>query len=93
VKHHENARMLHTDNIQIVYVAIVGTVMLMAVLEWILWLAAFLYCLVKVFIKAENTSIRVLSVVVGILFTAFRSVFLPLTMYHMYRRCLTITTG
>jgi len=49
--------------------------MLMAILEWVLWLAAFLYCLVKVFIKAENTSIRVLSIVVGILFTAFRSVF------------------
>lgn len=32
----------------IVYVAIVGTVMLAALLEWILWLLAFLYCLAKV---------------------------------------------
>jgi len=46
--------------------------MLAAVLEWILWLLAFLYCLVKVFVKAENAGIRVLAVVVGILFTALR---------------------
>lgn len=72
MKHHGIKPGSYTDIVQIVYVAIVGTVMLMAILEWVLWLAAFLYCLVKVFIKAENTSIRVLSVVVGILFTAFR---------------------
>ena len=72
MKHNQISHWYQTDIIQIVYVAIVGTVMLMAILEWVLWLAAFLYCLVKVFIKAENTSIRILSVVVGILFTAFR---------------------
>ncbi|KAK3079453.1 hypothetical protein LTS18_004824, partial [Coniosporium uncinatum] len=54
----------------IVYVAIVGSVMLAALLEWFLWLAAFLYCLVKVFQKAENWSIRILSVIMMILFTA-----------------------
>lgn len=60
-----------TDN-QIIYVAIVGAVMLAAFLEWILWLAAFLYCLIKVFQKAENVSIRVLSSIMMILFTIFR---------------------
>ena len=57
---------------QIVYVAIVGTVMLAAILEWVLWLAAFLYCLIKVCVKAENNSIRFLAVVVMILFTLLR---------------------
>ena len=57
---------------QIVYVAIVGLVMLAALLEWFLWLAAFLYCLVKVFQKAEFWHVRVLSVIMMILFTAFR---------------------
>jgi chitin synthase len=55
-----------------VYVAIVGSVMLAALLEWFLWLAAFLYCLVKVFQKAETLSVRILSVIMMILFTAFR---------------------
>ncbi|PNS16983.1 hypothetical protein CAC42_4947 [Sphaceloma murrayae] len=61
----------------IIYVAIVGTVMLAAFLEWILWLMAFLYCLIKVFQKAENVSIRVLSVIMMILFTLLRAIFLP----------------
>jgi chitin synthase len=46
--------------------------MLAAFLEWFLWLAAFLYCLVKVFQKAENMSIRVLSVLMMIAFTLLR---------------------
>lgn len=46
--------------------------MLAALLEWILWLAAFMYCLVKVFQKAENISIKILAIVMMILFTAFR---------------------
>ena len=48
--------------------------MLAAFLEWILWLCAFLYCLIKVFQKAENNSIRVLAVVMTILFTILRYV-------------------
>lgn len=52
--------------------------MLAAFLEWFLWLAAFLYCLVKVFQKAETMSIRILSVIMMILFTAFRAIFLPI---------------
>ncbi|KAF2109858.1 chitin synthase D [Lophiotrema nucula] len=62
----------------IVYVAIVGTVMLAALLEWFLWLAAFLYCLVKVFQKAENMSVRILAIIMMVLFTAFRAIFLPI---------------
>ncbi len=46
--------------------------MLMAFLEWFLWLAAFLYCLVKVFQKAEHWSIRILAIVMMIVFTSFR---------------------
>ncbi|GAM84528.1 hypothetical protein ANO11243_025240 [Dothideomycetidae sp. 11243] len=61
----------------IIYVAIVGTVMLAAFLEWILWLFAFLYCLIKVFQKAENTSIRVLAAIMMVLFTVLRIIFLP----------------
>lgn len=56
----------------IVYVSIVGTVMLAAFLEWFLWLAAFLYCLFKVFQKAENVSTRVLVIINVILFTLLR---------------------
>ena len=57
---------------QIVYVSIVGTVMLAAFLEWFLWLAAFLYCLVKVYQKAEHWTIKLLAVVMMILFTLIR---------------------
>jgi chitin synthase len=46
--------------------------MLAAFLEWFLWLAAFMYCLVKVFQKAETISVRILSVVMMVLFTALR---------------------
>ncbi|KAK8187943.1 chitin synthase-domain-containing protein [Phyllosticta capitalensis] len=62
----------------IVYVSIVGTVMLAALLEWLLWLAAFMYCLIKVFQKAETASIKVLAVVMMILFTLLRAIFLPI---------------
>ncbi|ORY08798.1 chitin synthase-domain-containing protein [Clohesyomyces aquaticus] len=62
----------------IVYVAVVGSVMLAALLEWFLWVAAFLYCLVKVFQKAETVSIRILAVIMMFLFTALRAIFLPI---------------
>ncbi|KAM5435768.1 putative chitin synthase [Microsporum ferrugineum] len=61
----------------IIYVAIIGPVMLAAFLEWFLWLAAFLYCLYKVFVKAEHTSVRVLAIVMMVAFTALRGIFLP----------------
>lgn len=59
---------------QIIYTAIVGVIMVAAVLEWFLWIAAFLYCLYKVFRKAEHWTIRVLAVIISILFLAFRYV-------------------
>ncbi len=49
-----------------------GTVMIAAFLEWFLGLAAFLYCLVKVFRKAENMMTRILAVLMMIAFTALR---------------------
>jgi hypothetical protein len=58
--------------LQIVYTTIVGTVMVAALLEWFLWLSAFLYCLVKVYQKAEHWSVNVLAVVVGTVFTLLR---------------------
>jgi chitin synthase len=58
--------------LQIVYTAIVGVIMLAAVLEWFLWIAAFMYCLVKVFQKAEHWTVRILAVVIGIIFLGFR---------------------
>jgi chitin synthase len=48
--------------------------MLAAFLEWFLWLGAFLYCLVKVYQKADRWSIRILAVIMMILFFAFRFV-------------------
>ncbi|ROT38699.1 hypothetical protein SODALDRAFT_350870 [Sodiomyces alkalinus F11] len=62
----------------IVYTSIVGLIMVAALLEWFLWIAAFLYCLWKVFVKAEHWTIRVLSVVVAFFFTALRLIFLPI---------------
>lgn len=65
----------------IVYVAIVGGVMLAALLEWILWLLAFLYCLCKTFQKAQKegqASIRVLAVLNMIFFLCMRCIFLPI---------------
>ncbi|EGD93915.1 chitin synthase class VI [Trichophyton tonsurans CBS 112818] len=61
----------------IIYVAIIGPVMLAAFLEWFLWLAAFLYCLYKVFVKAEHFSVKILAIVMMIAFTALRGIFLP----------------
>lgn len=57
-----------------VYTCVVGIVMLAAFLEWLLWVSAFLYCLWKVFGKAEHWTISVLVVVVGIFFLILRYV-------------------
>jgi chitin synthase len=62
----------------IVYVSIVGSIMLAALLEWILWLCAFLFCLAKVVQKAEKWSVRVLAVTNMVFFVAMRCVFLPI---------------
>ncbi|KAK4145893.1 glycosyltransferase [Dichotomopilus funicola] len=62
----------------IVYTSIVGLVMLAALLEWFLWIAAFLYCLWKVFVKAEHWTVRVLAIFIGLAFTLLRLIFLPI---------------
>ncbi|KAB5572123.1 chitin synthase-domain-containing protein [Coniochaeta sp. 2T2.1] len=62
----------------IVYTSIVGLVMIAAVLEWFLWIAAFMYCLVKVFQKAEHWTVRILSIIVGTAFLLLRCIFLPI---------------
>jgi chitin synthase len=46
--------------------------MLAALLEWILWIASFLYCLCKVFTKAEHWTINVLAIAVGLAFVLLR---------------------
>lgn len=51
--------------------------MVAALLEWVLWLGAFLYCLFKVYWKAEHWSVKVLALLVGIAFTALRCVMKP----------------
>ncbi|CAO2653420.1 Nn.00g028310.m01.CDS01 [Neocucurbitaria sp. VM-36] len=62
----------------IVYVSIIGSIMLAALLEWFLWVAAFMYCIVKVFQKAETISVRILAIFFGILFFCLRAIFLPI---------------
>ncbi|KAK9436789.1 chitin synthase D [Metarhizium brunneum] len=62
----------------VIYTIIVGLLMLMACFEWFLWLAAFMYCLIKVFGKAEHWSIRTLCLVVGSAFVLLRCIFLPI---------------
>jgi chitin synthase len=57
---------------KIVYTSIVGVVMLAAFLEWSLWIAAFMYCLVKVFQKAEHWTVNILTIIVGTGFLLLR---------------------
>lgn len=60
--------------LKIVYVSIIGFVMVAALLEWFLWLAAFLYCLIKVYQKAETWTVKVLAAIMMVLFFALRFV-------------------
>jgi chitin synthase len=46
--------------------------MILALLEWFLWLAAFLYCLVKVYQKAEHWTVKLLALIIGTIFTLLR---------------------
>lgn len=71
-----------TSRLQIVYVSIVGLVMIAALIEWLLGLAAFLYCLIKVFQKAEDRSTRVLAIILMIVFSALRYVARPCPIFE-----------
>ncbi|KUI62688.1 Chitin synthase D [Cytospora mali] len=62
----------------IVYTAIVGVVMLAALLEWFLWIGAFMYCLWKVFRKSEHWTVNVLAVIIAVAFLLLRLIFLPI---------------
>ena len=46
--------------------------MIAALLEWTLWIAAFMYCVVKVFRKAEHWTVNVLAIIIGIAFLLLR---------------------
>ncbi|QIX01034.1 hypothetical protein AMS68_006551 [Peltaster fructicola] len=70
----------------VVYVSIVGLVMLAALLEWMLWLLAFTYCLVKAFMKADDEtkwSTRTLAIINMVLFVAMRLIFLPIMVFTL----------
>ncbi|GAT28480.1 chitin synthase D [Aspergillus luchuensis] len=58
----------------IIYISILGPLLLAALLEWFLFLAAFIYCLIKVYQKADHWSIRVLAVIMALLITLCRFV-------------------
>ncbi|KAK6438970.1 hypothetical protein LTR95_004834 [Oleoguttula sp. CCFEE 5521] len=65
----------------IVFVSIVGSVMLAALVEWLLWLLAFMYCLMKVYQKAEGKgkwAIRTLALANMTFFMVMRLIFLPI---------------
>jgi len=63
--------------------------MLAALLEWFLWLAAFMYCLWKVFKKAEHWTVQLLAVIVGTAFFLLRCVAL-ITLLNLQGFELTI---
>jgi chitin synthase len=49
-----------------------GFVLIAAFLEWFLWLAAFEYCLIKVYQKANTWTVKVLAVIMMVLFFSMR---------------------
>ena len=57
---------------QIAYMSIAMPLLLAAFLEWFLFLAAFLYCFVKAYQKADRWSIKALAVVLIIIFSMIR---------------------
>ncbi|KAF9882833.1 hypothetical protein FE257_005106 [Aspergillus nanangensis] len=57
----------------IIFVSMMGPLMLAAFVEWFLFLAAFFYCLAKVYQKADHWSIKVLAVAMMVLFVSFRT--------------------
>lgn len=61
-----------TSSLQIVYTSIVGLLMVAALLEWVLWIGAFMYCLWKVFRKSEHWTVSFLAVVIAVGFVLLR---------------------
>lgn len=62
-------------NSQIIFVATISPFMIAAFIEWVLFLAAFIYCLVRVYQKADHWSIKTLAVSMIVVFSALRSFF------------------
>ncbi|KAL2824877.1 chitin synthase-domain-containing protein [Aspergillus cavernicola] len=62
----------------VIFIATISPFMLAAFIEWVLFLAAFVYCLVKVYQKADHWSIKTLAVAMIIIFSVLRGVFLPI---------------
>ncbi|KAI1613302.1 chitin synthase [Exophiala viscosa] len=61
----------------IVCLSILGPLVLAAFLESFLWVAAFCYCLVKAYQKADHWSQKVLCVIMTIAFFLLRGIFVP----------------
>ncbi|KAI9370305.1 chitin synthase-domain-containing protein [Aspergillus egyptiacus] len=61
----------------IIFVVTITPFMVAAFIEWALFLAAFIYCLAKVYQKADHWSIKALSVTMIIIFALLRGIFLP----------------
>ncbi|KAL2796750.1 chitin synthase-domain-containing protein [Aspergillus keveii] len=61
----------------IIFVATISPFMLAAFIEWALFIAAFIYCLAKVYQKADHWSIKTLAIAMMIIFSILRGIFLP----------------
>ncbi|KAL4880844.1 chitin synthase-domain-containing protein [Aspergillus karnatakaensis] len=61
----------------IIFITTISPFMLAAFIEWALFLAAFIYCLAKVYQKADHWSIKALAVAMIIIFSTLRGIFLP----------------
>ncbi|KAL2865344.1 chitin synthase D [Aspergillus lucknowensis] len=61
----------------IIFMATMTPFMVAACIEWALFIAAFMYCLAKVYQKADHWSIKCLAIAVMILFLVLRGIFLP----------------
>lgn len=80
--------------VDIIYISIVAPIMLCALLEWFLWLAAFCYCLCKAFKKAENVSTKILVCFMLFLFVGLRSVYLhELNAANKLKTCISTSHG
>lgn len=66
----------------IVYTGIIGFLMILVIIEWTLWIVAFIYSLIKAYQKADRTSAKVLAVLVALTFTVLRYVLNLLYPHH-----------
>ncbi|KAL2397556.1 Chitin synthase D [Exophiala dermatitidis] len=62
----------------IVCAAVIGPLVAAAFLESVLWVAAFCYCLVKAYQKADHWSSKALAAFMIVIFVSIRGIFLPI---------------